>query len=799
MKILALLKILKGSVQMKKGTSKLMIAGLLSISMFGTTVSASKPGVAYNATTWYQHGSSVQVSESQLKTSIPTGYDVNESTQASAKKGEYEKLFAEDCVQDLNITISENNWNYLLQHANKEPYVMADRVSIGNQSVDYVGLKTKGSYSLLTAWQSDTDRFSFAVNVGKYVKKDNGYSDTQNFFGMKKFSLNNVTGDATYLKEYLSYKMFRELGIPAPYCSLVKLNINGKYWGVYSLIENIDTPMYKRATTFSDVDFYKPENTGGSLVYNSKFDPYLNGSANLDLSTYDQNGNVLASYTGLWDHQETGTTIEDYQDAVAKGDPEKIQKKDKEVKENIIEMMTWMKKLGQLNNTSNANTTSYETTAEEILDVDAVLKYFAANTFIAMLDGYQANEAHNFAIGIHDGKVFAVPWDYNYSFGAFNLYNTSDYINFNIDKPVTRVNMSERPLLNVLLKNDKFRAKYEQYLLDCCKMACMGGTVSGTDLAGKAYSRTYAPNYFKSIIDSFKSGDLGAALRENPVETPFYTYDQYVKTCDPFAALIQLRATAVQNQVNDNFTRVSDYGIVLSTFGFSQSWGFGNNQTWTFPADWKFPEGSIVTPSPSPSVRPTYTPSPSPSLRPSPSPSVKPSPSPSVSPSVKPSAKPSANPSTGTAAVKVQLSNQTSTSTNTIGGSISLTTLNGTAFDLSKLKVKYYFTADSNSKQNVWIDSAAMQCNRAPWYSALTSGTSASVETITGNSNADRCMTIGFTSTESLTSDATFTINFRMANDNWSNFDQSNDYSYGESENVVILYDGKVIAGNSIE
>ena len=83
------------------------------------------------------------VSESQLKTTIPAGYDVNPNTQASAKKGKYEKLFKEDDVKELNITVDENNWNYLLQHANKEPYVLADSVSIGGDSVDYVGLNFK--------------------------------------------------------------------------------------------------------------------------------------------------------------------------------------------------------------------------------------------------------------------------------------------------------------------------------------------------------------------------------------------------------------------------------------------------------------------------------------------------------------------------------------------------------------------------------------------------------------------------------------------------------------------------------
>lgn len=784
---------------MKKRTKQLMLASLLGVSMIGTTVSAASYGVAYNATTNYQHGSSIPVSESQLKTTVPYGYDVNDATQASAKKGLYERLFEEESVEELNITVDENNWNYLLQHANKEPYVLADRVSIGGDSVDYVGLKTKGNYTLLTAWQSDTDRFSFGINVGKYIKKANGYSDTQNFYGLKKFSLNNVTGDATYLKEYLSYKLFREMGVPAPYCSLVKLCINGQYWGVYSLIENIDSPLYKRSTSFKDVDLYKCDKQGGSLVYSNSFDSYLDGSRDFDLKNYAQQGNVLANYTGLWDNQQSGTTIEDYQEELAKAKTQQeIDKVNsttgKEVKDNIIETMTWMKKLNQLNQASNANTASYEAAAEEILDVDAVLKYFAANTFLVSLDSYQSDEAHNYCIGMHDGKAFALPWDYNYSFGAFDIYSTSEYINFNIDKPVVRVNIEQRPLLNVLLKNDNFRARYEQYLLDCCKIACTGGTVTGTDLKGETYSRNYAPNYFESIIRNFQEGELGATLRQTPVEKPFYSYDQYMNSCSAFARVIGLRATAVMNQVNDDFTKVSDEGIRMSTFGFTHAFDFGGGGNWGWPGgDWNWPWGGQVTTSPSPS--PSKQPSPSPSL--SPSPSVNPSPSPSLKPTSTPTTIPTTKvPVSGDASVKVQLSGQTADGSNTIGGSITLNTTSNEALDLSKLTVKYYYSADSSASQNVWIDSAAMQYNRAPWYAAVTSDTTGTIVSCnTGNATADHYMQIAFSGTDKLEKDSTLTMSFRIANDNWSAINQKNDYSYGDAEHVVVMYDGKVVAG----
>jgi hypothetical protein len=229
--------------------------------------------------------------------------------------------------------------------------------------------------------------------------------------------------------------------------------------------------------------------------------------------------------------------------------------------------------------------------------------------------------------------------------------------------------------------------------------------------------------------------------------------------------------------------------------------GGSNNTQGTEP--WPIPEikdSGYVQPSPSPSIKPSAKPSPSPSIKPSAKPSPSPSIKPSAKPSPSPSVKPSSTPADGTSNVKVTLSNQTSAVSNTIGGSISLNVTDDKALDLSKVKVKYYFSADSNSNQTVWIDSAAMQYSRAPWYAALTDGTSAAVKAVnTGSSMADRCMEVGFSTTDKLEQGATLTINFRLANDNWSTFNQTNDYSYGKAENIVVTYDGKVVSGNDIK
>ena len=81
-------------------------------------------------------------------------------------------------------------------------------------------------------------------------------------------------------------------------------------------------------------------------------------------------------------------------------------------------------------------------------------------------------------------------------------------------------------------------------------------------------------------------------------------------------------------------------------------------------------------------------------------------------------------------------------------------------FDLSKLKIRYYYTNEGNVNENIWLDTAAMKFTRAPWYADLT-------------------------------------LSFRIAKKDWSQYDQSNDYSYNDGSKILVYYDGEII--NSIE
>ena len=183
------------------------------------------------------------------------------------------------------------------------------------------------------------------------------------------------------------------------------------------------------------------------------------------------------------------------------------------------------------------------------------MRYFAVNTYLVNLDSYQSEKEQNYCLHEVDGKVTIIPWDYNYSFGAYGTSSASDMINFSIDNPVIDVTLAERPLLNVLLQNDEYRKTYEGYLEDCTKIASNGGKVNGV---------TYEKDHFSTEIDNYKE-ILAEAVKTDP--TAFYNYDRFISACDNLKKLNTQRATAVLNQINDDFSEVSSDDINLNEIG----------------------------------------------------------------------------------------------------------------------------------------------------------------------------------------------------------------------------------------
>lgn len=488
----------------------------------------------------YSHGSNTIISEDELKTAddIPTDYTVNTNTQGSAKNGDYTSLFNTEDIEDVNIDIAENNWNYLLQNANEKPNVLTNSVTINGNTVSYAAMKTKGNLTLSSVWNSDSDRFSFTVNFGKYIKKSNGYSETQNFYGLSKVAFNDIYGDASLMKEYLSYKLMSEMGVATPCYSLVNLYINGEKWGVYMMVESVDDALTQRTLGEKSDFLTKPESSGGDLVYNSNMDKYINSDGEFEFSSSDyptSSSDPLYAYNGLWENDED--TFSD-------------------VLDSLPIVFKWMKTLNELSNSDNPNTDDYETGLNSICNVDELLRYFAVNTYLVNLDSYQSEKMQNYALYVNkNGYMSILPWDYNFSFGGYGCSDAEDMINFSISNPLSNTTLSQRPLLNVLLQNDNLKAKYEQYLEDCCKITTEGGTTSDGTI--------YEENNFNTILSKYAE-----ILKTNYADDPtaFYTVDRQQQAITALSKLISLRSTAVEKQLNGDTTTVTS-DINLNTIG----------------------------------------------------------------------------------------------------------------------------------------------------------------------------------------------------------------------------------------
>ncbi len=487
---------------------------------------------------WMPHGTADEwIRESMLADEVPADYKVNPDTQGKAEEGKYNDYFLETDIQTVRITIDENNLNYVLQNALDEPYVLADSVTIGDTTMQYCGFKTKGSYTLEHAYTDNrgSDRFSFTVNFGKFVKKKD-FGETQNFYGCSKISFNNFFFDKSMMKEFFALKLMDEMGLPTPQYGLAKLYINDNYYGVYAMVEAMDESILQQYYGVDDDELSsylcKPEGT--HFIYED----------------------LLEDDSPLWEEDED--TYED-------------------VKDMLPTVMEWVRKLNCLYEGTDfdgkeidVNSQDYINLLHEVYDVEEVVKYFAVHSWLCQLDNMFVGKK-NFGLYVsQQGVATIVPWDYDLSFGCYYPSTAEATANFDIDimyKPMANEPdglYSKYPLFRVIYQNDTLLAKYHEYMAECSKVAALGGTVEST-------GKTYEPGYFNSFIEAMEEEVIDAATEEladnvyymNRIRQP-----RDVKAALPnLAKIIAMRSVGVYNQVNGIESTVTGQGCDLSTLG----------------------------------------------------------------------------------------------------------------------------------------------------------------------------------------------------------------------------------------
>ncbi|WP_055069400.1 CotH kinase family protein [Clostridium massiliamazoniense] len=165
---------------------------------------------------------------------------------------EIEEVLDKNKVTKINIEIDESNWNSLIENALDEEYVNAN-ITIDNEKFYNVGIRAKGNSSLRNvANNPNSDRYSFKVDFSEYV-------DGQTYHGIEKLALNNMISDPTYFKEYISYDIYKFLGIATPEYSYADISINGESWGLYLALEVMEERFIEKNYGELEGNLYKPE------------------------------------------------------------------------------------------------------------------------------------------------------------------------------------------------------------------------------------------------------------------------------------------------------------------------------------------------------------------------------------------------------------------------------------------------------------------------------------------------------------------------------------------------------------
>lgn len=166
-----------------------------------------------------------------------------------------EELFDPSVVRVVEITIPTDNgspssWDSISEEAQADGCEVIPReyyvgsVTLDGTVFDGVGVRTKGgcgssrtldekpSFKLKLDWDADAN--------------DDSCPEARRWLGRSTLTLNGGVQDSSAMREHLTYRYYREAGVPAPRTASVQVYVNGEYYGLYQNIETIDRRFLRR-------------------------------------------------------------------------------------------------------------------------------------------------------------------------------------------------------------------------------------------------------------------------------------------------------------------------------------------------------------------------------------------------------------------------------------------------------------------------------------------------------------------------------------------------------------------------
>lgn len=345
-------------------------------------------------------------------------------------------------------------------------------------------------------------RYSIKIKFDKFIKN-------QTYLGLDKVAMNASFQDSTYLKEFLSYDMFRFLGAPGCLTNFIWVTIDGEPYGLFIGIESVDESYLKRnfGNDWDKGSLYKPF----VVMYEDK-------EANYPDLVYE--GDDFELYDYLFENAETDITDVD--------------------KRRVIESLKQI---------------SENKALEEVVDIESNIAYFIANNFVANPDAYPSHHPNNYFLWDLNGKLKMIPWDYNTAFGVCSeyssTYNTSMIVNQNILEYVGLLDNNEKiPMWDMLLQ-EPYQTQY-------------------VETYSKFIEDYFDSGYYDELITKTYEM-IRPYVKDDP--TAYFGYEQFLSGYNTLRQMIDIRVQSVKQQIeafnnNTPFTPIEVKDVRMCELGW---------------------------------------------------------------------------------------------------------------------------------------------------------------------------------------------------------------------------------------
>lgn len=435
------------------------------------------------------------------------------------------RLFDSSRVHTIDLEMDD--WEAFLSTCTKEEYEPCALV-IDGERMGTVAIRAKGNTSLSSVEAYGNNRYSFKVEFDHY---ESGKS----YHGLDKLSLNNLIQDSTCMKDALAYTLMARMGVAAPLCSFVRLNVNGAYWGLYLAVEGVEESFLKRNYGSVSGELYKPDSLsfGGGRGHGQNFDmdgfqkefpeeagngrdrrsdrPPSEGmeppegreapegkaapeggmgSDDVCLRYVDDNPD---SYANIFDNAKTDLTVADQKRLIAS-----------------------LRRLGEGDSS--------------VVHTEAVIRYLVTHQFLCNDDSYTGMMVHNYYLYEQDGVLEMIPWDYNLAFGGFGMggADATSTVNAPIDSPVASGELSSRPMVAWIFEDETFTRRYHEVYAELVETCLLNGWLD------QEIERLSA------LISPYVATD----------PTAFSTYETFLQAVETLRAFCDLRARSVAGQLD---------------------------------------------------------------------------------------------------------------------------------------------------------------------------------------------------------------------------------------------------------